>query len=128
MSSTRSLIVDASGATAGSYKTIESALEKIPHGGSILVKPGIYRESVSLNSHVQLIAESGAVIQATDGPALHLTADSVTEISGFELIADTVSEVCFFFFFFFFFLIYFFIYLFIYLFNIFFELKFFFFI
>ena len=119
MSSTRSLIVDASGATAGSYKTIESALEKIPHGGSILVKPGIYRESVSLNSHVQLIAESGAVIQATDGPALHLTADSVTEISGFELISDTFFELCFFFFFFF---------LFIYLFNIFFELKFFFFI
>lgn len=74
---TRSLIVAADG--SGDTPTIGKALERAPPHTQIFIRPGRYRESLTLTSPVQLIGEgrpSEVIIQGFEGGCLTLSAPS----------------------------------------------------
>ena len=48
------------------YKTIQSALDAAKNGDTILVAPGIYQESLTVNKVVRLLSTSGAAATAID--------------------------------------------------------------
>jgi hypothetical protein len=57
--SAATVTVDAAG--HAEFKSINAAIAKVADGDTIVVKPGVYRESVRPRSHMRIIAEKGAV-------------------------------------------------------------------
>lgn len=57
----------------GESRTISAALERIKPGGTILLRPGAYRESLRLERDVEIVGEgggAGVVLEGTSAPAL----------------------------------------------------------
>ncbi|MFI8006975.1 right-handed parallel beta-helix repeat-containing protein [Streptomyces sp. NPDC086010] len=62
----------------GTYRTVTAALRAAGEGAVIHVQPGVYRESLSLDAEVTVLAEKGpgtVRIVAPHGPALSVTGD-----------------------------------------------------
>jgi parallel beta-helix repeat protein len=88
-----SLIVAQDG--SGHTKTLSEALAKASPHSQIFIRPGRYRESLTLASPVQLIAEgrsSEVIIEAAEGPCLTLRAPTCL-IHGLSLERKTSSAV-----------------------------------
>jgi hypothetical protein len=69
------------------HKTITSALEAAEIGATIKVKPGIYKESLTISKDIIIVGEEGATVEAVDGPALYLCTQCSSEISDLKLVA-----------------------------------------
>ncbi|WP_136602421.1 right-handed parallel beta-helix repeat-containing protein [Salinigranum halophilum] len=59
-------VVDASG--AGDYTTIQAALDASSDGDTVEVRPGVYREAVSVETDVTLVAPNGATLNGSTVP------------------------------------------------------------
>jgi hypothetical protein len=81
------LTVDGTG--GGPFKSISSAIDKAKAGDTILVKPGIYRESVRPKSHLRIVSEKGLTVTSIfveqGGRALFLDHVEDVTIEGFDL-------------------------------------------
>lgn len=81
------LTVDADGA-AGNYTAIEPAVNNASAGDRIEVEPGTYRELVTVDKNVTLVAPSGATLAApttvpSDSHSLSVTTGTAPTIRGF---------------------------------------------
>jgi serine/threonine protein phosphatase PrpC len=74
---------------SGAYATIGAALEKASPGDTVIVEPGIYRETVQLRSRVALMSEQrrGAVIEATEVGAVGDGVEGAS-FSGFRIMGQ----------------------------------------
>lgn len=61
MYSASAAVITVDGAGSEGYQSINTAIAKAGQGDTIIVKPGVYRESVRPKSHVRLVSEKGAV-------------------------------------------------------------------
>jgi F-box protein 11 len=62
----------------GQYRTVGEALRRAPTGTRILVRPGVYRESIRIQKKVEIVGDGPAgdvVIESPDGNCLLLGAD-----------------------------------------------------
>ncbi|MCA9906451.1 MAG: right-handed parallel beta-helix repeat-containing protein [Anaerolineae bacterium] len=60
------------------FRSIGDAIKKAPEGSTIYVKPGLYRESITLNKPVELIGDGpreDIVIEVTQGNCLRMSTD-----------------------------------------------------
>ena len=80
------LTVDVAG--GGQFKSITEAIEKAHAGDTILVKPGVYRESVRPKSHLRIVSEKGPTVTSVfvekGGRALHCDHVEVVTVEGFD--------------------------------------------
>ena len=84
--SAATLTVDVAGSTP--FKTITAAIDKAKAGDTILVKPGIYRESVRPKSHLRIVSEKGPTVTSVfvekGGRALHCDHVEDVTVEGFD--------------------------------------------
>jgi parallel beta-helix repeat protein len=74
----------------GKYPTINSALKVAKDGDKILVKTGLYKESIILDKTVELIADGSPIIESTDHCILMQTDYAV--VKGFTLQCRATFE------------------------------------
>lgn len=55
-----------SGTSSAPFQTIAAAVSRASSGQTIVVRSGTYRESLTINKSIKLLAESGAVIKGSD--------------------------------------------------------------
>ena len=76
----------------GSHRSIGSALRAAVDGGVVVVAPGVYEESLTVDRDVTITAEPGGVaveLVWPDGPALHIRAGTVG-VRGLKIRAPVV--------------------------------------
>ncbi|MFC6975750.1 pectinesterase family protein [Halomicroarcula sp. GCM10025709] len=79
---------------SGEFRTIDAALAAADDGDTVEVRPGVYRERVTVDDNVTLVAPHGAVLdggQFTDSAALSLGRDTAATIRGFTIRYYTVG-------------------------------------
>ncbi|MEM3505700.1 MAG: C1 family peptidase, partial [Archaeoglobaceae archaeon] len=74
------------------YRKVQDAINNAKSGDWIIVRDGIYNESINVNRSVLLIAEStsGAILDGFGGPVFNVTA-SYTHIEGFSIKNGSVG-------------------------------------
>jgi hypothetical protein len=63
---------------SGQFRTIAEALQRARTGSKVLIRPGVYRENLTLTRRIELVGDGPAsevVIESTDGNCLLLQAD-----------------------------------------------------
>jgi SpoVK/Ycf46/Vps4 family AAA+-type ATPase len=83
-----STIVAVSRTEPGCHSTIGAAIAAAPHGATVVVQPGTYRERIRLTGDVALIAEEGpgtVTLDGTDGVAVFVAAGRVS-LTGIDLV------------------------------------------
>jgi pectin methylesterase-like acyl-CoA thioesterase len=78
----------------GGYTTINAAIAAAETGSRILVRPGLYRESVVIDRSLELIGDgplAEVVIEATDHPAIQMQTDNA-RVRGLTLRGHTTDE------------------------------------
>lgn len=76
---TTTLVVAADG--TGQYRTVTEALFKVPLDARILIRPGIYRESILLDKPVELIGDgpmASIIIESTDATCIRMKGRQAT--------------------------------------------------
>lgn len=85
--SAATLTVDVAGSTP--FKSISAAIDKANAGDTILVKPGVYRESVRPKSHLRIVSEQGPTVTSVfvekGGRALFIDHVEHVTVEGFDL-------------------------------------------
>lgn len=90
------LVVSADG--RGDYKSIGAALERIPDGSRVLVRPGVYHESVMLARAVEIVGDGpreGVIVRATNASCFALATDRA-RIVGLTLRGEASGGAAFF--------------------------------
>lgn len=62
----------------GQYKTVQSAIEDVPSGARIFVRPGIYRENLTIEKSLEIIGEgrpSEVILESNDQSCLLVTTE-----------------------------------------------------
>jgi len=67
----------------GQYPTINSALKAAKDGDKIIVKTGLYKESIVLDKNIELIADGSPIIESTDHCLIMRTGYAV--VNGFTI-------------------------------------------
>jgi parallel beta-helix repeat protein len=74
----------------GQYPTINSALKIAKDGDKIIVKTGLYKESIVFDKNIELIADGSPIIESTDD-CIFIKVDFV-EMKGFDIRCVTKYE------------------------------------
>lgn len=69
------VVVDQGG--TGRYRSISDAIAFSPDGSLIVVKPGVYRESLAVNKPLRITGEGAVAVESDDRAPLLVTADNV---------------------------------------------------
>jgi len=79
------LVVD--GDDEGAYNSIQAAVDAAEPGDTVLVRPGTYHESVTVDSAVKIVAPDGATLDGSDsdGPAIDVETDADVIIDGLTI-------------------------------------------
>ena len=77
------------------YSTIGEALQNVNSGDTIQVSPGIYTESISIETSINLEGSPGAIIDASNESHGISIKDSNISVSGFEITGNenTISGI-----------------------------------
>ncbi len=73
------IIVSAAG--DGEFMSIAEALRHASHGARVLVRPGLYRESISIQGQIEIVGDGALetiIIESTDASCLLMHADTAT--------------------------------------------------